>query len=56
MATGVTSERATQTLELAHGSAKIAITMLLAGINADKAKARLTACSGLVAKAIISEE
>lgn len=51
-ATGVTEKQAERTLSEAGGNAKVAVTMLLAGLSADDAIARLEASGGHVRHAI----
>ncbi len=51
-ATGVSQEEARRNIDLAGGSAKTAITMILAGCGAQEAKARLDRAKGHVREAI----
>lgn len=51
-ATGVSQEEARKNIDLAGGSAKTAITMILAGCGAEEAKARLEKARGHVREAI----
>lgn len=51
--TGVTREKARQTIDIAQGSVKLAITMLLAGCTAAEAKKRLDQAKGHVREAIL---
>lgn len=52
-ATGVSKEQAEQTLAQAKGSAKIAITMLLAGVPAGQASELLDAAGGIISRALM---
>ena len=51
-ATGVSQEEARKNIDLAGGSVKTAITMILAGCGADEARARLEQAKGHVRDAI----
>lgn len=51
-ATGCSREQAIEALKEANGSAKVAIVMLLAGINADQARQRLARTKGHVREAV----
>ena len=51
-ATGASEEEADRALEEAQGSAKVAIVSLLAGIDADAARARLDAAGGSIRSAV----
>lgn len=51
-ATGRNREQAVRALEDAHGSAKVAIVMLLAGVDAAEARARLQKANGYVRAAV----
>lgn len=54
LATGASEEQAAATLDLAGGSAKVAIVMLLAGLDADAARLRLEEAGGAVRRALAS--
>jgi N-acetylmuramic acid 6-phosphate etherase len=51
-ATGAPRERAEEALAAADGSAKAAIVMLLAGVDAASARARLAAAGGNIRSAL----
>ncbi|KLU62496.1 N-acetylmuramic acid 6-phosphate etherase [Peptococcaceae bacterium CEB3] len=52
LATGVSRAEAEKAIELAGGSVKTAVTLLLAGVSAERAEAALNATDGIVSQAL----